>query len=81
MRRRVHLFDRSALDRLAPVQLLYFGWVHSPKSAQELVAKLCNREKGVTVRLSVFVADGLLKLEDRVFAAYQLQGLVKRFAF
>ena len=37
--------------------------------------------EGVTLWLRAAVAHGKLKLPDPVFAAYQLQGLVKGFAF
>lgn len=55
--------------------------IHSPDRAQAMVARLGDREEGVTVWLRAAAADGRIKLNDPVFASHQLQGLVKSFAF
>lgn len=70
--------DASFLD-LARVAIA--ETIHAPERAQEMVARLGGREEGVTVWLRAAAADGKLKLPDPVFAAHQLQGLVKSFAF
>ncbi len=72
------LCDTSFLD-LARVAIA--ETIHSPERAQEMVARLGAREEGVTLWLRAAAADGKLKLPDPVFAAHQLQGLVKNFAF
>lgn len=72
------LCDTSFLD-LARVAIA--ETIHSPERAQEMVARLSDREEGVTIWLRAAAADGKLKLPDVAFAAHQLQGLVKNFAF
>ena len=72
------LCDASFID-LARVAIA--ETIHSPERAQEMVARLGDREEGVTLWLRAAAADGKLKLHDPVFAAHQLQGLIKGFAF
>jgi TetR/AcrR family transcriptional regulator of autoinduction and epiphytic fitness len=55
--------------------------IHSPERAQEMVARMGDREEGLTVWVRAAAADGRLKTKDPVFASMQLQGLVKGFAF
>lgn len=55
--------------------------IHSPERARDMVARLGDREEGLTVWLRAAVTDGRLKPVDPVFAAHQLHGLVKGFAF
>jgi TetR/AcrR family transcriptional regulator of autoinduction and epiphytic fitness len=55
--------------------------IHSPERAQEMVARMSEREEGLTVWIRAAAADGRLKTSDPVFASMQLQGLVKGFAF
>ena len=55
--------------------------IHSPERAQEMVARMSEREEGLTVWIRAAVADRRLKTNDPVFASMQLQGLVKGFAF
>jgi TetR/AcrR family transcriptional regulator of autoinduction and epiphytic fitness len=55
--------------------------LHSPDLAQQLVARMGDREEGLTVWVRAAAADGRLKTDDPVFAAMQLQSLVKGFAF
>ena len=55
--------------------------IHSPERAQEMVARMGDREEGLTVWIRAAAADGKLKTHDPVFASMQLQGLVKGFAF
>lgn len=72
------LCDSSFID-LARVAIA--ETIHSPERAQEMVARLGDREEGVTRWLRAAAADGRLTLPDPAFAAHQLQGLVKSFAF
>ena len=55
--------------------------IHSPERAQQMVARMGDREEGLTVWIRAAVADGRLKTGDPLFASMQLQGLVKGFAF
>ena len=55
--------------------------IHSPERAQEIVARMGDREEGLTVWIRAAAGDGRLKTNDPVFASMQLQGLVKGFAF
>lgn len=54
--------------------------LHSPELAREMLARLGNREEGLTVWMRAAAADGRLKTDDPLFASMQLQGLVKSFA-
>ena len=55
--------------------------IHSPERVQEMVARMGDREEGLTVWIRAAAADGRLKTKDPVFASLQLQSLVKGFAF
>lgn len=55
--------------------------IHSPERAQEMIARMGDREEGLTVWIRAAAGDGRLKASDPVFASMQLQGLVKGFAF
>lgn len=55
--------------------------IHSPERAQAMVSKFSEREEGITAWISAAQADGRLKAVDVTFAAHQLQGLLKSFAF
>jgi TetR/AcrR family transcriptional regulator of autoinduction and epiphytic fitness len=46
-----------------------------------MVARLGEREEDLTVWVRAAAADGRLKTDDPLFAALQLQVLVKGFAF
>ncbi|MBK5519313.1 TetR/AcrR family transcriptional regulator [Pseudomonas sp. TH10] len=55
--------------------------IHSPERAQNMVARMGEREEGLTVWIRAAQADGRLKPVDPEFAAQQVQGLLKSFAF
>lgn len=55
--------------------------VHTPERARAIVARLGEREEGVTAWIRAAQADGRLKPGDPVFAATLLQGQVKAVAF
>ena len=55
--------------------------IHRPERAQEMVARLADKEEGVTAWLRAAQADGKLKPMDPVFASHLLQGQLKAFAF
>lgn len=72
------LSDNNFLD-LARVAIA--ATIHSPERGQDMVARLGEREEGLTVWIRAAQADGRLKAVDPVFAAHQVQGLIKAFAF
>jgi TetR/AcrR family transcriptional regulator of autoinduction and epiphytic fitness len=56
--------------------------IHSPERAQEMVARLSDKEEAVTAWLRAAQADGkLLKAGDPEIASQLLQGQLKTFAF
>jgi TetR/AcrR family transcriptional regulator of autoinduction and epiphytic fitness len=55
--------------------------IHSPERAQNMVERMGEREEGLTVWIRAAQADGRLKPVDPEFAAHQVQGLLKTFAF
>ena len=55
--------------------------VHSPERARAMIERIGEREQGVTAWIRAAQADGRLIDVDPAFAAMQLQGLVKTFAF
>jgi len=55
--------------------------IHSPERAQDMVARMGEREEGLTVWIRAALADGRLKNVDADFAAQQVQGLLKSFGF
>ncbi|SEC28553.1 transcriptional regulator, TetR family [Pseudomonas mohnii] len=72
------LGDDNFLD-LARVAIA--ATIHSPERAQDMVARLGEREESLTVWIRAAQADGRLKAVDPAFAAQQVQGLLKSFAF
>ncbi|VVM48938.1 HTH-type transcriptional regulator RutR [Pseudomonas fluorescens] len=55
--------------------------IHSPERAQDMVSRMGKREEGLTVWIRAAQADGRLKPVDPEFAAQQVHGLLKSFAF
>lgn len=55
--------------------------MHAPERARAIVARLGEREEGVTVWIRAAQADGKLKAGDPAFMATLLQGQVKAVAF
>ncbi|MBK5356149.1 TetR/AcrR family transcriptional regulator [Pseudomonas sp. TH41] len=72
------LGDNNFLD-LARVAIA--ATIHSPERAQNMVARMGEREEGLTVWIRAAQADGRLKPIDPEFAAQQVQGMLKSFAF
>ncbi|TWC44807.1 TetR family transcriptional regulator [Pseudomonas sp. SJZ080] len=70
--------DENFLD-LARVAIA--AAIHSPERAQDMVARMGKREEGLTVWIRAAQADGRLKKVDPEFAAQQIQGMLKSFAF
>lgn len=55
--------------------------IHAPERTLPVIARLGEREEGVTAWIRAAQADGKLKPGDPSFAATLLQGQVKTFAF
>ncbi|MNO65907.1 HTH-type transcriptional regulator RutR [compost metagenome] len=72
------LGDDNFLD-LARVAIA--ATIHSPERAQDMVARMGEREEGLTVWIRAAQTDGRLKAVAPEFAAQQIHGLLKSFAF
>ena len=72
------LSDENFLD-LSRVAIA--ATIHSPERAQNMVTRMGEREESLTVWIRAAQADGLLKPVAPEFAAQQVQGLLKSFAF
>ncbi|GAB3268719.1 TetR/AcrR family transcriptional regulator [Chitinimonas naiadis] len=72
------LADASFLD-LARVAIAEA--IHAPERAQSMIARFGEKEEGALTWLRAAQVDGRLDIPDPVFAAHQLQGLIKSFAF
>lgn len=77
--RKLRLINDEAFLALARVAIA--AGIHSPERARDMVARLGEREEDLTVWIRAAAADQRLRISDPVFAAHQLQGLVKAFAF
>ncbi|MGN6233948.1 MAG: TetR/AcrR family transcriptional regulator [Trinickia sp.] len=76
--RKLRLLNDEAFLSLARVAIA--AGIHSPERARDMVARMGEREEDLTVWIRAAAADGRLKTRDPLFAAQQLQGLVKAFA-
>ena len=79
LRQKLRMLDDANFIDLARVAIA--ETIHSPERAQSMVARMSGKEEGVTIWIRAALADGRLKPLDPVFAANQIQGLVKSFAF
>ena len=70
--------DPSFMDlvRVAVAEML-----HQPEHAQALVARMGEKEEDLVVWIATALADGRLRPLEPAYAAQQLQGLLKAFAF
>jgi TetR/AcrR family transcriptional regulator of autoinduction and epiphytic fitness len=55
--------------------------IHSPERAQNMVARMGEREESLTLWIRAAQADGRLKPVEPEFAAQQIHGMLKSFAF
>ncbi|MPW16760.1 TetR family transcriptional regulator [Paraburkholderia sp. CNPSo 3157] len=76
---KIRLLSDEAFMSLARVAIA--AGIHSPERARDMVARIGEREEGLTVWIRAAAADGRLATHDPAFAAQQLQSLVKGFAF
>lgn len=79
VRQKLRMLDDANFIDLARVAIA--ETIHSPQRAQAMVARLGDKEEGVTVWIRAALAAGKLKPLDPIHAAQQLQGLLKGFAF
>jgi TetR/AcrR family transcriptional regulator of autoinduction and epiphytic fitness len=79
VKRKLRLLNDESFIALARVAI--GAGIHSPERARELVARMGEREEDLTVWIRAAAADRRLNTTDPVFAALQIQGLVKSFAF
>jgi TetR/AcrR family transcriptional regulator of autoinduction and epiphytic fitness len=77
--RKLRLLNEPSFLSLARVAI--GAGIHSPERARDMVARLGEREEDLTVWIRSAAADGRLKTDNPLFAALQLQALVKAFAF
>jgi TetR/AcrR family transcriptional regulator, regulator of autoinduction and epiphytic fitness len=77
--RKLSLLNDEAFLSLARVAIA--AGIHSPERARDMVARMGEREEDLTVWIRAAAGDGRLRTPDPKFAAQQLQGLVKAFAF
>ncbi|WP_214509486.1 TetR/AcrR family transcriptional regulator [Pseudomonas brassicacearum] len=76
---KLHLLaDENFLD-LARIAIA--ATIHSPERAQDMVSRMGQREEGLTAWIRQAQADGRLKSVEPAFAAQQMHGLLKTFAF
>ncbi len=68
--------DFLALSKVAIAEA-----VHAPERVRPIVARMGEREQGVTAWIRAAQADGRLKAGDPEFAAALLQGQIKALAF
>jgi TetR/AcrR family transcriptional regulator of autoinduction and epiphytic fitness len=76
---KMRLLSDEAFMSLARVAIA--AGIHSPERARDMVARIGEREEGLTIWIRAAAADGRLAVHDPAFAAQQLQSLVKGFAF
>ena len=79
MTTKMEMLNESSFMDLARVAIA--ETIHSPERAREMVARMGTLEEGVSIWISAAQADGKLKAVDPAFAAFQLQSLIKAFAF
>ena len=64
------------LTRVAMAEMM-----HTPERAQAMVARLSEKEAGVAAWIRAAQGAGRLRAADPQYAAHQLEGLLKSFAF
>ncbi len=72
------LHDEAFID-LARVAIA--AAIPSPERAQEMFARMGDKEEGLTVWMRAAAKDGRLKAKDPLYASMLLQGMIKGFAF
>jgi len=70
--RKLRLMNDDAFMSLARVAIA--AGIHSPERARDMVARIGEREEGLTVWIRAACTDGRLDTPDPAFAAQQLHG-------
>ncbi|GGA39623.1 TetR/AcrR family transcriptional regulator [Dyella nitratireducens] len=73
------LLNDEAFVSLARVAIA--AGIHSSELALDMVARMNEKEEGLTVWIRAAAKAGRLKIKDPVFASHQLESLIKGFAF
>ena len=87
LREQLHTLLQAKLHMLADENFLDLAriaiaaTIHSPERAQDMVSRMGQREEGLTAWIRQAQADGRLKPAEPAFAAQQMHGLLKTFAF
>jgi len=76
---KLHLLSNENFLDLARIAIA--ATIHSPERAQDMVSRMGEREEGLTAWIRQAQADGRLKPVEPAFAAQQIHGLLKTFAF
>ena len=79
VRQKLAMLDDGNFVDLARVAIA--ETIHSPERARDMVARLEDKEEGVTRWIRAAQADGRLIALEPAFAAQLLQGMLKAFAF
>lgn len=79
VRQKLRLLHDPAFVDLARVAIA--AGLHAPDLARDMVERLGEREAGIARWVRAAAADGRLDAPDPAFAAAQLEGLIKSFAF
>ncbi|MDO7900144.1 TetR/AcrR family transcriptional regulator [Pseudomonas citrulli] len=79
LKAKLHLLAGESFLDLARIAIA--ATIHSPERAQDMVARMGEREEGLTAWIRQAQADGRLKPAEPAFAAQQMHGLLKTFAF
>jgi TetR/AcrR family transcriptional regulator of autoinduction and epiphytic fitness len=79
LKQKLQLLHDENFAELARVAIA--AGIHSPELAKEVIARMGDREEGLTTWIRAAAADGRLKITDPLFAAMQMHALVKGFAF
>jgi TetR/AcrR family transcriptional regulator of autoinduction and epiphytic fitness len=77
--RKLRLLSDEAFLALARVAI--GAVIHSPERSRDMVERIGEREEDLTVWIRAAAAAGRLSAPDPEFAAHQLHGIVKAFAF
>ena len=79
VRQKLSMLDEGNFLDLARVAIA--ETIHSPERARDMVARLENTEEGVARWIRAALADDRLNALEPAFAAQQLHGMLKGFAF
>lgn len=78
---RIKLRIQGTADFIALARVAVAEAIHSPERAKPIIARIGEREEGLTVWIRAAQADGRLIAGDPLFASTMLQGQLKAVAF